>query len=101
MSPVGEKRALPAAGSAAHKDWLARFCENRGIKCLKIFLPADVKAEAEAMRDAIAAGTYHPFTGPINKQDGSAWLAEGATAPDGDLLGMMFYVEGITGEIPS
>ena len=64
-------------------------------------VPADVKAEAEAMRDAIAAGTYHPFTGPINKQDGSAWLAEGATAPDGDLLGMMFYVEGITGEIPS
>lgn len=64
-------------------------------------VPADVKAEAEAMRDAIAAGTYHPFTGPINKQDGTAWLAEGATAPDGDLLGMMFYVEGITGDIPS
>ncbi len=64
-------------------------------------VPGDVKAEAEAMRDAIAAGTYHPFTGPINKQDGTAWLAEGATAPDGDLLGMMFYVEGITGDIPS
>jgi len=63
-------------------------------------VPADVKAEAEAMRDAIAAGTYHPFTGPINKQDGSVWLAEGATAPDGDLLGMGFYVEGITGDIP-
>ena len=52
------------------------------------------------MRDAIAAGTYHPFTGPINKQDGSPWLAEGAVAPDGDLLGMNFYIEGITGEIP-
>ena len=63
-------------------------------------VPADVKAEAEALRDAIAAGTVHPFTGPINKQDGSAWLAEGATAPDGDLLGMGFYVEGITGDIP-
>jgi simple sugar transport system substrate-binding protein len=63
-------------------------------------VPADVKAEAEAMRDAIAERTYHPFTGPINKQDGSAWLAEGQTAPDGDLLGMMFFVEGITGDIP-
>ena len=63
-------------------------------------VPAEVKAEAEAMRDAIAAGTYHPFTGPINKQDGSDWLADGVVAPDGDLLGMGFYVEGITGDIP-
>ncbi|MFC3084513.1 BMP family ABC transporter substrate-binding protein [Tabrizicola soli] len=63
-------------------------------------IPAEVKAEAEALRDAIGAGTLHPFTGPINKQDGSPWLAEGATAPDGDLLGMGFYVEGITGDIP-
>jgi simple sugar transport system substrate-binding protein len=63
-------------------------------------VPAEVKAEAEALRDAIGAGTYHPFTGPINKQDGSAWLADGVTAPDGDLLGMDFYVEGITGDIP-
>jgi simple sugar transport system substrate-binding protein len=64
-------------------------------------VPADVKAEAEALRDAIAAGTYHAFTGPLNKQDGSAWLAEGETASDGDLLGMNFYVEGITGDIPN
>ncbi len=63
-------------------------------------VPAEVKAEALALRDAIAAGSYHPFTGPINKQDGTPWLAEGQTATDGDILGMMFYVEGITGEIP-
>ena len=63
-------------------------------------VPAEVKAEAEALRDAIGAGTYHPFTGPINKQDGTPWLAEGQTASDGDLLGMMFYVEGIVGDIP-
>lgn len=63
-------------------------------------VPADVKAEAEALRDAIGAGSYHPFTGPINKQDGSVWLTEGQTAPDGDLLGMGFYVEGIKGDIP-
>ncbi|MGB3313390.1 MAG: BMP family ABC transporter substrate-binding protein [Albidovulum sp.] len=71
-----------------------------GIGEISDAVPADVKAEAEALRDAIAAGTVHPFTGPINKQDGSAWLAEGQTAPDGDLLGMGFYVEGITGDIP-
>jgi simple sugar transport system substrate-binding protein len=43
----------------------------------------------------------HPFTGPINKQDGSPWLAEGETAPVGDLLGMQFYVEGIDSQFPN
>ena len=63
-------------------------------------VPADVKAEALALRDALADGSYHAFTGPLNKQDGSAWLAAGETADDGTLAGMNFYVEGITGDIP-
>ncbi len=64
-------------------------------------VPADVKAEALAMVSALGDGSYHAFTGPINKQDGSAWLAEGETADDGTLAGMSFYVEGITGDIPN
>ncbi|PTE22357.1 BMP family ABC transporter substrate-binding protein [Cereibacter changlensis] len=63
-------------------------------------VPAEVKAEAEALAASIADGSYHPFTGPLNKQDGSAWLAEGETADDATLAGMNFYVEGITGDIP-
>jgi simple sugar transport system substrate-binding protein len=63
-------------------------------------VPDDVKAAAEKVRDDIIAGTYHPFTGPINKQDGSVWLADGQVATDGDFAGMNFYVEGITGDIP-
>ncbi|WP_170478274.1 BMP family ABC transporter substrate-binding protein [Ruegeria arenilitoris] len=63
-------------------------------------VPADVKEEALAMKDAIADGSYHPFTGPLKKQDGSDWLADGETADDGTLAGMNFYVEGLEGEIP-
>ena len=63
-------------------------------------VPAEVKAEAEALQASIASGEYHPFTGPIKKQDGSDWLAEGETADDGTLAGMNFYVEGLEGEIP-
>ena len=63
-------------------------------------VPADVKAEALALKDSIASGEYHPFTGPINKQDGTVWLKDGETADDGTLLGMKFYVEGIEGDIP-
>jgi basic membrane protein A len=72
-----------------------------GIGEISDAVPAEVKAEAEALRDAIASGAYHPFTGPLNKQDGSVWLAEGETADDGTLAGMNFYVEGIEGEIPN
>jgi basic membrane protein A and related proteins len=64
-------------------------------------IPEDVRASAQAMIDAIAAGEYHPFTGPINRQDGSVWLADGEVADDGTLAGLNFYVEGITGEIPN
>lgn len=64
-------------------------------------VPEDIKASAIALQDSIAAGDYHPFTGPINRQDGTPWLAEGETASDGDLLGMNFYVEGLTGDVPN
>ncbi len=64
-------------------------------------VPADVKAEAEAMIAAITAGDYHPFTGPILKQDGSVFLADGEVATDQQLVTMDFYVQGITGEIPN
>ncbi|NVO54305.1 BMP family ABC transporter substrate-binding protein [Rhodobacteraceae bacterium B1Z28] len=63
-------------------------------------VPADVKEEALAMKAAMADGSYHAFTGPLKKQDGSDWLAEGETADDGTLAGMNFYVEGLEGEIP-
>ncbi|CAM4135175.1 BMP family ABC transporter substrate-binding protein [Palleronia rufa] len=64
-------------------------------------VPEDVKARALEIRDKIASGEMHPFTGPINRQDGTEWLADGETATDEVLLGMDFYVEGLTGDIPN
>ena len=63
-------------------------------------IPEEVRASAQALADAVAAGETHPFTGPIAKQDGSEWLSEGETATDEELLGLNFYVEGLTGTIP-
>ncbi|MBZ0129264.1 MAG: BMP family ABC transporter substrate-binding protein [Rhodobacteraceae bacterium] len=63
-------------------------------------IPDAVKASAAKLKDDLASGAVHSFTGPINKQDGSPWLAAGEIADDGTLLGMDFYVEGIEGELP-
>ncbi len=63
-------------------------------------IPNDVRAMAVKARDNIAAGKLHPFTGPINKQDGSPWLKAGQTASDGELAGMNFYVQGVEGSLP-
>jgi basic membrane protein A and related proteins len=63
-------------------------------------LPADVVTLAEAARDAVAAGTRHPFTGPIARQDGSPWLPPGEKASDKDLSSMNFYVHGLEGALP-
>jgi basic membrane protein A len=64
-------------------------------------IPEDVRASATALMESIRSGEYHPFTGPINRQDGTAWLADGEIADDGTLAGMDFYVEGLTGDIPN
>ncbi len=64
-------------------------------------VPDELKAEAMGMVEAITAGDYHPFTGPIMKQDGSVFLADGEVATDEQLVSMDFYVQGITGEIPN
>ena len=64
-------------------------------------MPPEVEAEAQRVKDAISAGTLHGFTGPINKQDGTVFLAEGEVATRMQLDTMMFYVEGITATAPN
>ena len=65
-----------------------------------IYSKLSISSRAEAAMEAVAGG-MHPFTGPINKQDGSVWLAEGETPEDEELLGMNFFVEGIEGVLPN
>ena len=84
----------------SHSVWLGIGDGEVEIGEITKAIPAEVKAEAEALKAKIASGEYHPFTGPLKKQDGSDWLAEGQTASDDDLRGMNFYVEGITAPMP-
>ncbi|WP_290688850.1 MULTISPECIES: BMP family ABC transporter substrate-binding protein [unclassified Haematobacter] len=83
------------------QNWEGIGSGTVGIGEITDAVPAEVKAEALALKDKIAKGEYHPFTGPLNKQDGSVWLKEGEVPDDGMLHGLNFYVEGIQGKIPS
>ena len=63
-------------------------------------MPDDVKALAEETEAKIKSGEFNPFTGPVTKQDGTQWLADGEVAEDGFLLGLNFYVAGVDDQLP-
>ena len=53
-----------------------------------------------AKKEEIASGEFVVFKGPIKGQDGSTAIAAGVVPSDQDLLSMMYYVEGVVGDIP-
>ena len=64
-------------------------------------MPADVEAKAQEIKDAISAGEYFAFTGPLYDNEGKLQLADGEVATDAQLNQMMYYVEGITAKVPN
>ncbi|SKA30607.1 BMP family ABC transporter substrate-binding protein [Consotaella salsifontis] len=58
-------------------------------------MPDDVKAAAQKVIDETKAGTYEIFTGPIKDQNGELKVKDGEKIPDGDLLKLDWYVEGV------
>ena len=63
-------------------------------------MPDDVAKMAAETTAKITSGELEPFTGPITKQDGTAWLAAGEKADIGTMLGMNFYVKGVDDKLP-
>ncbi len=64
-------------------------------------MPDDVKKLAEKTQAEIEAGTLHPFKCPVIAQDGSTVPCKGGThLADGQILGMNFYVKGVTDKMP-
>jgi len=49
----------------------------------------------------IAAGKFHPFTGPMKDNEGKERLAAGKVISDADLSKMDYYVEGVQGKLPT
>lgn len=63
-------------------------------------VPAKVRAQVEEKAAAVKSGAFHPFTGPVVDQDGTIRIAAGSVADDKHMLGMDYFVEGVSGSIP-
>lgn len=67
-------------------------------------VPDDVKALAQAEIDKFKAGqetVFTVFTGPINDQSGAEKVPAGTALTKDDLWSMMWFVEGVLGDIPT
>jgi simple sugar transport system substrate-binding protein len=65
------------------------------------FVPAELKAKAEAAKAGIKSGQIEVFTGPIVGADGKERLAKDTKADQAWKDKVDFYVKGVEGRIPS
>lgn len=63
-------------------------------------LPKELVDDVKKREEAIRAGTFHPFTGPLRTNDGKEVVASGALS-DEQLGKMDFYVDGVVGKVPA
>ncbi len=64
-------------------------------------IPADAKAKLDEVKAGLKAGTFSVWKGPIVGQDGKEVLKAGEVADDKFMSGIMFYVKGVEGKVPS
>ncbi len=63
-------------------------------------LPAPLKADLEARRQALVAGRFKPFSGRLVDNQGHERLAQG-TLDDAQIAAMDWLVQGVTGSVPA
>ena len=63
-------------------------------------VPADVRKLADAKKQSIIDGSFHPFQGPIKNQKGELVVKVGEVLSDKVLAGLNWYVEGVEGTMP-
>lgn len=64
-------------------------------------VPADVQAMARDLETRMAAGSLHPFTGPLLDQAGRERLAHGTVMDDATLGKMDYFVQGVSSRLPN
>jgi basic membrane protein A len=88
-----------AAGTCLTEPYYGNMAD--GMITLGVF-GTDVDADTQALIAEVAAaimdGSFAPFTGPINDNEGNERIAAGVTATLEELLGQDYLVEGVIGK---
>ncbi|MCP4335044.1 MAG: BMP family ABC transporter substrate-binding protein [Gammaproteobacteria bacterium] len=64
-------------------------------------IPADLQGRIKEMEAQLAAGTLHPFAGPVVDQAGKTIVDAGRTMGDDQLSKMNYYLQGVVSKIPN
>ncbi len=64
-------------------------------------VPEDTKKRIEEIKAGLKDGSFSIWKGPIVGQDGKTVLAKDTVADDKFMSGIMFYVKGVEGKVPS
>ncbi len=102
-----DKYYTPMIQEVAAGNWKSKGLPLSGMELgaadispLNDAIPADVQKKIAETREAMRNGEFHPYAGPVAKQDGEIVVAEGAVMDDGGLWGMDYFVEGVVGTMP-
>lgn len=88
-------RALQAGQWKSQDAWLGVQHGATRVSHFGPAVPAAVQQEVTARQAEIVAGKLHPFTGPLQSQDGKFTLPAGKTLSDAQILGMNWLLQGV------
>lgn len=63
-------------------------------------IPVDVRGKIKVLEDDLKAGRFHPFSGPVVKQNGEVVVPAGQSMTDDQLNSMNYYVKGVVSKLP-
>ena len=98
------KKAIKDALDGAWKgetNWWGMKEGAIDIVAISALVPADVKKMAEDKKAEIKEGKFNVWTGPLIGNDDKEILAKDAKGDDKFVAGIMFYVKGVEGKVPS
>jgi len=96
---VDQVKAVQEDTFKTHAYWEGMNADIVQLAELTDLAPAESKDKVEAATAAILDGSLFVFEGPIKDQAGEIKVEAGQKMNDGDMLGMMWFVENVIGNI--